>query len=78
MFNLVHSLTDTPDAVFLATCDVIQEFHDDNVIYLELRSTPRAVKSQMTKDEYIGAIIKAIEYLIEYSLRQRLSISFEY
>ncbi|XP_015109987.1 adenosine deaminase-like protein [Diachasma alloeum] len=61
MFNLVHSLTDTPEAVFLATCDVIQEFHDDNVIYLELRSTPRSVKGQMTKEEYIEAIIKAIE-----------------
>uniref|UniRef100_A0A0C9RAC4 Adal-a protein n=1 Tax=Fopius arisanus TaxID=64838 RepID=A0A0C9RAC4_9HYME len=61
MFNLVHSLTDTPEAVFLATHDVIQEFHDDNVIYLELRSTPRSIKDQMTKEEYIEAIIKAIE-----------------
>lgn len=31
------------------------------MIYLELRSTPRAVKDLMTKTEYLEAIIKAIE-----------------
>ena len=61
MFDIAHALTITPQAVFVATCDVIKEFHEDNVIYLELRSTPRAVKDIMTKTEYLQAIIKAIE-----------------
>ncbi|KYN13501.1 Adenosine deaminase-like protein [Trachymyrmex cornetzi] len=61
MFDIAHALTITPQAVFVATCDVIKEFHEDNVIYLELRSTPRAVKDVMTKTEYLQAIIKAIE-----------------
>lgn len=61
MFDIAHTLTVTPQAVFVATCDVIEEFHKDNVIYLELRSTPRAVKGSMTKTEYLQAMIKAVE-----------------
>ncbi|CAL1688782.1 unnamed protein product [Lasius platythorax] len=61
IFDIAHALTITPEAVFVATCDVIKEFHEDNIIYLELRSTPRAVKDSMTKTEYLEAIIKAFE-----------------
>jgi len=61
IFDIAHALTVTPEAVFIATCDVIKEFHEDNVIYLELRSTPRAVKDSMTKTEYLEAIMKAFE-----------------
>ncbi|KAG7198140.1 hypothetical protein KM043_005559 [Ampulex compressa] len=59
VFEIAHSLTNTPEAVYTATCDVIEEFHEDNVIYLELRSTPRAVKGSMTKEGYLEAIMRA-------------------
>ncbi|XP_012530473.1 adenosine deaminase-like protein [Monomorium pharaonis] len=61
IFDIAHTLTTSPTTIFIATCDVIKEFHEDNVIYLELRSTPRAVKNLMTKMEYLQAIINAIE-----------------
>ncbi|KZC04415.1 PREDICTED: adenosine deaminase-like protein [Dufourea novaeangliae] len=61
VFDVAHSLTVTPEAVFQSTYDVIKEFQEDNVIYLELRSTPRAINGQMTKQEYIEAIIKAFQ-----------------
>ncbi|XP_014476859.1 PREDICTED: adenosine deaminase-like protein isoform X2 [Dinoponera quadriceps] len=61
VFEIAHALTVTPQAVFVATCDVIRDFHKDNVIYLELRSTPRAVEGLMTKKEYLEAMIKALE-----------------
>ncbi|XP_072757087.1 N6-Methyl-AMP deaminase isoform X2 [Anoplolepis gracilipes] len=61
IFDIAHALTVTPQAVFIATCDVIKEFYEDNVIYLELRSTPRAVKDSMTKTEYLEAMIKALK-----------------
>ncbi|XP_076675439.1 adenosine deaminase-like protein isoform X2 [Andrena cerasifolii] len=61
VFDVAHSVTVTSEAVFQATYDVIKEFKEDNVIYLELRSTPRAVDGQMTKQEYIEAIIRAFQ-----------------
>ncbi|XP_015594706.1 adenosine deaminase-like protein isoform X2 [Cephus cinctus] len=60
LFPIVHSLTSTSEAVFIATCDMIGEFYDDGVIYLEVRSTPRAVDGVMTKKEYVEAIIRGI------------------
>lgn len=42
--------------------DVVKEFADDNVAYLELRSTPKDNPSTgMTKRSYIEAMIKGIE-----------------
>lgn len=60
MFPIAHKLTCAPEYVRVATEDVIKEFHDDNVIYLELRSTPRAADVTMSKMEYILAIIDGI------------------
>ncbi|XP_031832823.2 adenosine deaminase-like protein [Nomia melanderi] len=59
VFDIAHSLTVTPEAVYQSAYDVIKEFKEDNVIYLELRSTPRAISGQMTKREYIEAIVRA-------------------
>lgn len=61
VFDIAHSLTVTPEAVFHCTYDTIKEFRDDGVIYLELRSTPRAVHGKMTKEEYVEAIVKAFK-----------------
>lgn len=60
MFKAVHALTTCPVAVSLATADVLREFEDDGVVYLELRSTPREVPGKMTKEEYVEAIIKSV------------------
>lgn len=60
VFSFAYSVTTTPEAIYTATYDTIKEFHDDNVIYLELRSTPRA-ENGMTKKEYLLAILRAIE-----------------
>lgn len=60
-FKYAHDLTDTTKAVSLATKCVIEDFAADNVVYLEMRSTPRRTPT-MTKDEYITAVINAIKY----------------
>lgn len=59
-FDLAYTLTKTPDAVYLAAYNTIKEFCDDNVIYLELRSTPREEKG-MSKKDYVLALLRAIE-----------------
>lgn len=61
LFKVAHNVTNNPDSVFKATQNVIQEFADDNVMYLELRTTPRE-EADMTKKQYIDSVIKAIEH----------------
>ncbi|XP_063239402.1 adenosine deaminase-like protein [Bacillus rossius redtenbacheri] len=61
LFGVAHSLTRTPEAVRRATEDVIREFAEDGVVYLELRSTPREVPNVMTKLQYVKEVVKAIE-----------------
>lgn len=58
-FKYAHELTETPEAVSLATACVIKDFHDDNVVYLELRTTPRSTNT-MSKIDYIEAVIDSI------------------
>ncbi|XP_023342034.1 adenosine deaminase-like protein isoform X3 [Eurytemora carolleeae] len=60
MFSLVHSITDNVWAVGEAMKDVIEEFADDGVIYLEIRTTPRRVAGRMEKEEYCRAVLDQI------------------
>ena len=58
---------------------MIHEFAADNVKYLELRSTPRAVPNGMTKTAYVDAILRAIgechsEQDLDITVRLLLSI----
>ncbi|KAK5983291.1 Adenosine deaminase [Trichostrongylus colubriformis] len=59
IFPLIHSLTTSRQALTVATKDVIKEFRDDGVIYLELRSTPKST-SEMSKREYVETVIDGI------------------
>ena len=61
IFKCAQALVDHPEAVKLAARSVLREFAEDNVKYVELRSTPRDCPGKMTKREYLLAIIEAIE-----------------
>ena len=44
------------------TCAVIDEFAADGVVYLELRSTPRAIpESGVTLTSYVETVLRAIQ-----------------
>ena len=60
VFPIIQKLTDHPKAIKTATQSVIRDFSNENVRYLELRSTPRNVNGKMTKHEYVQAIIDGI------------------
>ncbi|KAF2884765.1 hypothetical protein ILUMI_21410 [Ignelater luminosus] len=60
LFKIAHDATASVNSIYVATKHVIEEFYKDNVIYLELRTTPRQ-ESNMTKEEYIAAVVRAIE-----------------
>nr|XP_019838797.1 PREDICTED: adenosine deaminase-like protein [Bos indicus] len=62
MFQIIHLLTTTPEDVLMVTKDVIKEFADDGVKYLELRSTPRGEDATgMTKKTYVESILEGIK-----------------
>uniref|UniRef100_A0ABM0MCJ3 Uncharacterized protein LOC102802231 n=1 Tax=Saccoglossus kowalevskii TaxID=10224 RepID=A0ABM0MCJ3_SACKO len=62
IFGMIHKLVDNIDAVAMVIKDVIEEFNDDGVYYLELRSTPRDVPTTgMTKRQYIDTVLLGIQ-----------------
>ncbi|XP_038073825.1 adenosine deaminase-like protein isoform X2 [Patiria miniata] len=62
MFKLIHQLVDNSEAVAIVTRNVIREFAEDGVKFLELRSTPRDVpETGMTKRSYIEAVLSSIK-----------------
>ncbi|VDM65312.1 unnamed protein product [Strongylus vulgaris] len=56
----------------MATVDVIREFAEDGVVYLELRSTPKNT-AEMPRKEYVEAIVEDIIYYF-FCLHSDLSI----
>uniref|UniRef100_A0A8C3VNL6 N6-Methyl-AMP deaminase n=1 Tax=Catagonus wagneri TaxID=51154 RepID=A0A8C3VNL6_9CETA len=62
MFPIIHQLTTSPEDILMVTKDVIKEFADDGVKYLELRSTPRGENATgMTKKTYVESILEGIK-----------------
>uniref|UniRef100_A0A8C5M7K3 N6-Methyl-AMP deaminase n=1 Tax=Leptobrachium leishanense TaxID=445787 RepID=A0A8C5M7K3_9ANUR len=68
MFRIIHQITDTAEDILLVTKDVIREFAADGVKYLELRSTPRASPTGMTKRMYVETVLEGIRQCKEEEL----------
>ncbi|KAM5235837.1 N6-Methyl-AMP deaminase [Ctenodactylus gundi] len=69
MFQIIHQLTTTPEDILMVTKDVIKEFADDGVKYLELRSTPRREDATgMTEKTYVESILEGIKQSKEENL----------
>lgn len=69
MFTIIHQLTTSPEDIVMVTKDVIKEFADDGVKYLELRSTPRTDNATgMTKKTYIESVLEGIRQSKEENL----------
>ncbi|XP_074091345.1 N6-Methyl-AMP deaminase isoform X2 [Macrotis lagotis] len=69
MFQLIHQVTTSPEDILMVTKDVIKEFADDGVKYLELRSTPREENATgMTKKSYVEAVLEGIKQCKEENL----------
>ena len=52
------------NAIKIITEDVIREFYEDNVLYLELRSTPKALPGSSKRD-YLEAIVQTIQSTVK-------------
>ena len=53
-----HAETDNLDAVRIVTRDVIRDFAEDGVRYLELRTTPREVEGRMSRQQYCETVLE--------------------
>jgi adenosine deaminase len=53
MFSITHEVTDNVITLRKLTSEVIEDFSQENVRYLEIRTTPRAnPQTKMSKEEY--------------------------
>ncbi|VIO94943.1 Adenosine/AMP deaminase family protein [Brugia malayi] len=59
LFPLIQQLVVKSEDVTQVTIEVIREFSEENVVYLELRSTPRQT-TFMSKEEYVKALITGV------------------
>ena len=60
----IYELCSTPASILYSTNAVLQDFKDDGVVYLELRTTPRS-SACISKDEYIRITLDCIKDFAE-------------
>lgn len=61
VFRILHRLLSTVSAVCRVTREVITDFAADGTVYLELRTTPRALHKEGTsKRQYVEGVVQAI------------------
>ncbi|KAL3820685.1 hypothetical protein ACJIZ3_006590 [Penstemon smallii] len=62
LFDLIHNVTTDHKTVTRITKEVIEDFAADNVVYLELRTTPKRNDSKgMSKRSYLEAVLEGIK-----------------
>lgn len=78
VFPVIHQVVDNDEAVYTATCDVISDFVEDHVKYLELRTTPKSnPASKMTYSSYVTSVLKAIDDNKHSDIIVRLLLSID-
>ncbi len=76
MFKVIAQLIDSCEVLERVTREVIQDYADNNCVYLELRSTPRQFQKEgivQTKQQYLEAVITAIK--IEESMNPNIKVN---
>ncbi|KAF2838058.1 Metallo-dependent hydrolase [Patellaria atrata CBS 101060] len=59
--SYIYHLCDDLQSIIYTTESVLQSFREDNVVYLELRTTPRAIPSNsITEAQYVDVILHCI------------------
>ncbi|GLI68791.1 hypothetical protein VaNZ11_013285 [Volvox africanus] len=72
LFDLIHAITTTHAAISRIAAEVVRDFAEDRVVYLELRTTPKARPEYgMTKESYIEAVLDGIGLALSQLGQQR-------
>ena len=61
IFDMIYKVVRTPETIRRIMRETLEDFEEDNVVYVEIRTTPR--RDVMSADEYVRA---AVEGIIEY------------
>lgn len=72
LFQVIHALVISADDLKFVTESVIEDFISENVIYLELRSSPRKTE-RMTQRDYLLTVLAVLE---EYNQRCHIQVRF--
>jgi adenosine deaminase len=79
--SYIYKLCSDLESIRFSTLSVLADFEADNVVYLELRTTPRAIPDQnITKQKYVETILSCIneyEQNLQHRLRTRLILSVD-
>ncbi|KAL2046441.1 hypothetical protein N7G274_001888 [Stereocaulon virgatum] len=59
--SYIYTLCSTRESIIYSTNSVLQDFKDDGVVYLELRTTPRSSES-VSKEAYVALVLDCIEH----------------
>lgn len=67
----IYNLIDNLDAIRFATRSVLEDFLDDGVVYVELRTTPRAILAKgMSKEDYVRVVLETMTAFMEETERK--------
>ncbi len=61
LFSLVHKAISSRDVLRRIVSEVLDDYMNENTIYLELRSTPRSLADGTTAREYVQELVRLIE-----------------
>jgi adenosine deaminase len=76
--DLVYKLCSDVQSLRYATRRVLEEFRDDGVKYLELRTTPRANPSEgMSKENYVTTVLEVIHEFGDRDMCTKLILSVD-
>lgn len=74
----IYALCNDAPSIIFSTNSVLQSFQGDGVVYLELRTTPRAIPSAgITKDSYVQLILSCISSFESSSMKTKLILSID-
>ncbi|KAI8628566.1 Metallo-dependent hydrolase [Xylariaceae sp. FL1651] len=78
--SYIYQLVNDVDSLRYSTMSVVKEFADDGVVYLELRSTPRAIPTEgLDKAAYVDEILNVMDVAHREipSIQTRLILSID-
>ncbi|KFY15552.1 hypothetical protein V492_01916 [Pseudogymnoascus sp. VKM F-4246] len=74
----IYELCNDAESISYSTKSVLQDFQDDGVVYLELRTTPRLIKQAgITKEAYVKLVLSTIASFKSPTMVTKLILSID-